>query len=310
MEVFGRYSPLVEPLSLDEAFVDMTGATGLFGPPAEMARRVKRDVLEATGGLTVSVGVSTTKYVDTVASDFRKPDGLTVVPHRGVGSFLRPLPVSRLWGAGPKASSRLEEAGLATIGDVARADPGRLERLLGSMGRHLWELANGTDPREVIPHRDARSVGREYTLEEDISGAEAIMPHLRRAADSVARRLRRHRLLAGGIRVKLKTARFKLHTRQAALDRPTDSARDLMAAASELLPHFDLGAPMRLVGLAAYELGGADSPAQGELFEDQARARARRLDRALDEVLDRFGDDALVRAEDLERGRSAADDDD
>ena len=153
-DVFHNYSPLVEPLSLDEAFIEMTGAEGLFGPPEEMARRIKRDVFRATNGLTISVGAATTKYVAKVASDFQKPDGLTVVPPNRVQAFLWPLPINRLWGIGGKSQKRIEKMGLRSIGDVARASKTVLIEELGSLGEHISLLANGEDDREVIPERD------------------------------------------------------------------------------------------------------------------------------------------------------------
>jgi len=297
MDVFGTYSPLVEPLSLDEAFIDMTGAEGLFGPPRQMALGIKRDVLEATGGLTVSVGVATCKFVAKVASDHEKPDGLVIVEPGEEREFLWPLPVKRLWGVGPKAEERLRELGLETIGDVARASVQHLERKLGSLGLHIHALAHARDMRDVIPERDARSVGAERTLDVDIVGEAAIVPHLRESADRVSRRLRKHGLLAGGVRVKLKTARFKLHTRQGPLRPPTDAYDELLAGAVALLEQFDLRQPMRLVGLAAFDLIGADGRPQQELFPDERRERSRRLDRALDAVHERFGDDAIHRGD-------------
>lgn len=299
MDVFHDFSPLVEALSLDEAFLDMTGAEGLFGPPEEMGRKLRAAVREAVG-LTASVGISTSKYVAKVASDFRKPDGLTVVPGDGVRSFLDPLPVQRLWGVGPKTVPRLHAAGLRTVGDVARASPSWLSARLGSLGPHVRTLALGEDPREVVPDRDGKSVGCEHTLEEDVLGATAIAPHLRHAADEVARRLRRSGQLARGVRVKLKTFEFAIHTRQKKLDEPTDSAGPLLEAALSLLPAFDLEEPMRLVGLSAFDIEDGDAPRQGELFVDPGVERRRALDRALDAVRDRFGDRALQRASDAD----------
>ncbi|MCA9560920.1 MAG: DNA polymerase IV, partial [Myxococcales bacterium] len=155
MEVFRDFAAKVEPLSLDEAFLDMSGAEGIFGSPTEMGRALKAAVFEATGGLNVSVGVSGTKFVAKVASDFDKPDGLTVVPPADMVDFLAPLPVKRLWGAGPKTVPRLEALGLRTIGDVARAELGWLEAKLGSAGAHFGRLARADDPREVTPGREA-----------------------------------------------------------------------------------------------------------------------------------------------------------
>ena len=294
MNVFHDFSPLVEPLSLDEAFLDMTGSERLFGPPHDMGRRLKAAVREATDGLTISVGASVTKFVAKIASDLHKPDGLTIVPPEEVHAFLAPLPLSRLWGVGEKTLPRIQALGLATIGDVAVA-PARVLASLGSLGAHLRRLAVGDDPREVIPDRDPKSVGAEVTLEQDVVGAEALRPYLVRSADTVARHLRADGWLAGGVRVKLKTARFRLITRQAPLQIPTDAARELFAAADAILAEFDLEVPMRLVGLAAYDLRPLDAPVQADLFLDPAHARARRLDHVVDTLKKRFGKDAVKR---------------
>lgn len=298
MEVFHTFSPVVEPLSLDEAFLDMTGAEGLFGPPEEMGRKVRAKVKEATG-LTVSVGVAPTKFVAKVASDYRKPDGLTVVPPEEVLSFLHPQKVSRLWGVGPKAEERLHRLGLFTIGDVYRADPARLARELGSLGVHVARLSRGDDPREVEPEREAKSVGSEVTLAEDVVGEEAIRPHLLHEADEVARRLRAAGLVARGVRVKLKTSRFRLHTRQGKLRQASASAPDLFAGAVPLLANFDLDEPIRLVGLAAFDLVPDASRGQGDLFAGPEQLRQARLDRTLDRLRERFGAGAVRRASDL-----------
>jgi len=301
MDAFATFTPLVEPLSLDEAFLDMSGSAQLFGTPEEMGRRIKSRVFEATGGLTVSVGVAATKFVAKVASDHRKPDGLTVVPPEDTLSFLSPLPLRRLWGVGPKAEEKLRRLGLRTIGDVGSSSPQLLGAALGSHGPHLVKLARGEDPREVEPSRDAQSVGCENTLERDVVGAEAIRPHLLRAADTVAERLRRQGVQARGVRVKLKTADFRILTRQVAIAKPTDSAAPLFVAAMALLPSFPSDEPIRLVGITGYDLVAAGGSGQRELFADPVvDPRSRDLDRALDRVHERFGRTALRRASDLE----------
>ncbi len=297
MEVFRDFAAKVEPLSLDEAFLDMSGAEGIFGSPAEMGRALKAAVFEATGGLNVSVGVSGTKFVAKVASDFDKPDGLTVVPPAQMVDFLAPLPVKRLWGAGPKTVPRLEALGLHTIGDVARADLGWLEAKLGSAGAHFGRLARADDPREVTPGREAKSIGWERTLETDIRTPAEITPHLRAAADEIARRLRKGELRARGVRVKLKTADFQIHTRQARLPTPAADAGPLYEGGVALLSHFELNAPLRLVGLTAYDLEEGDAPLQLDLFGQPAADRRGRLSAALDAVEARFGEGALRRSD-------------
>ena len=294
MEVFGRFSPAVEPLSLDEAFLDLTGAERLFGSPEAIGRRIRREVVEATDGLTVSVGISTTKFVAKVASDHRKPDCLTIVPGDRVAEFLAPLPVSRLWGVGEKTLPELERLGLRTIGDVARADRAALVRSLGALGEHIHRLALADDPRDVEPEHERKSLGSETTLGEDVVGEEAIRPLLRASATRVARGLRDERLVAGGVRVKLKTRDFRLLTRQMPLEIPTDNAVELEQAAFALLPGFDLRIPMRLVGLAAFRLTEAEA-GQRTLFPDETHERLRRLDRAVDALHDKFGRGSVKR---------------
>ncbi|MDE0457322.1 MAG: DNA polymerase IV [Chromatiales bacterium] len=304
METLGTFSPLVEPLSLDEAFVDMTGGEALFGAPCAMGEAVRRAVFEATQ-LTVSVGVSATKYVAKVASDRRKPDGLTVVGPAEVTGFLHPLPIDRLWGAGARTCARLRARGLDTIGDVAATPLDDLERWFGSLGTHIHALAHGRDDRAVIPERDAKSIGSENTLDTDIAGEAAIRPWLLRAVDTVARRLRAEGLTARGVRVKLRTADFRLHTRQATLGASTCATRPIVEAAEALLHEFDLRAPVRLVGVAAFDLregDGAGELHQLDLFDAPREEHDARLDRTLDVVHERFGEAALTRARHLDRG--------
>lgn len=298
MEIFGNFSPRVEALSLDEAFLDMTGAERLFGPPERMARALKDKVFERTK-LRVSVGAAPTKYVAKVASDFGKPDGLLVVPPDEVLRFLHPLPVKRLWGVGPKTQERLTALGLNTIADVARMPRDVLVRSLGSLGEHISALAAGIDPRGVESERESKSVGAEHTLSDDICGRKEIEPHLLSAADRVAHRLRKSGIKARGLRVKLKSFDFRLSTRQVMLDRPTDSADAFYAAARAILDEFDLDVPVRLVGLAGFDLVSAEAPEQQELFGGAERAKRAKLDRTLDAVWEKFGAGALKRGDDL-----------
>jgi len=293
MEALADFSPDVEALSLDEAFLDMTGSEHLFGPPARMGRRVK-DAIRAATGLTASVGVAATKYVAKVASDFAKPDGLTVVAPANTVAWLAPLPVARLWGAGPKTQQRLRDAGYQTIGQIAAADPAALERELGGLGRRFYSLAHGEDARDVAASQRAHSIGSDRTLARDVHRRADIVLHLHRAADEVGRRLRHRGCLAGGVRVKLKTADFRLMSRQRRLLRPTDVAALLHERAVALLDEFDDAGPFRLVGLAAYDLVRCTEAAQLDIFADGARQR--RLETAIDAVSARFGRNTVRRA--------------
>jgi DNA polymerase IV len=297
MRVFGDFSPDVEALSLDEAFIDMTGSERLFGSPEAIGRRIKDAVREATAGLTASVGVSGTKYVAKVASGYRKPDGLTVVAPSDARAWLAPLPVASLWGAGKKTSARLEAKGFRTIGDIAAADPRRLERSLGKLGARFHALACGEDFRHVEGARRARSLSCERTLNADVSARHEIEVHLRASADTVARRLRRRGLRAGGVRVKLKRTDFQILTRQRTLQAPSDVAAEFFAAARTLLDEIVAQGPFRLVGLGAFEIATEADEEQLGLPIDSRRVRA--LETALDSVAERFGAGAVQRAADL-----------
>lgn len=302
MEVFDDFSPAVEPLSLDEAFLDMTGATSHFGTPEQMGRRLKASVREATGGLAVSIGASGTKYVAKVASDYGKPDGLLVVPPDRARQFLAPLPVTRLWGVGPKTAPRFERAGLRTIGDVALASDDQLQAAIGNMGGHFQRMARAEDPRQVSRGFARKSVGSNRTLERDVRTREEVCRQLRRSAESVAGRLRAKQLLARGVVVRLKTSSHQGMTRQCRLPAPTDVAATLYEAGEPLLDRFPWDEAFRLVGLSAIDLvraqEGGTSQGQMDLFAGPARDR--RVEEALDLVRARYGHKAAVRATDLE----------
>lgn len=299
MKVFSDFSPEVEALSLDEAFLDMSGSEQLFGDPHSIGRRLKAAVRDATNGLTASVGLSGTKYVAKVASATRKPDGLTVVPPGQAKSWLAPLSVSWLWGAGPKTQARLQQLGLHTIGDVASADARFLSAKLGSAGLHFHTLAQAEDPRPVVGRRASKSIGSEHTLEEDVREKAVIKFHLRRSADTVGRRLRKKNYVAFGVGVKLKTADFQIVTRQHRLSEPTDVADKLYSVGVSLLDHIEQRGPFRLVGLVAYDLVDADTLMQLDLFG--ASARRRQLEVAIDGLVERFGTNVLCRADDLNK---------
>jgi DNA polymerase IV len=297
MKVFSDFSPDVEALSLDEAFLDMTGSEQLFGDPQSIGRRLKAAIREATGGLTASVGLSATKYVAKVASGCQKPDGLTVVPAEAAKAWLAPLPLSWLWGAGPKIQARLHQLGLRTIGDVAHADPRFLCAKLGSAGLHFYTLAQADDPRPVIGRRASKSIGSEHTLDEDVRVKADIKFHLRRSADTIGRRLRKKHYLAFGVGVKLKTADFQIVTRQQRLSEPTDVAERLYSVGIALLNHVDHPGPFRLVGLVAYDLVDINNVTQLNLFG--ASARHRQLEVAIDGLAERFGTNVVYRADEL-----------
>ena len=301
-EIFRRFTPLVEGLSLDEAFLDVTGTTRLFGPPRALAERLRREV-RAECGLACSVGIAPVKLVAKIASDVAKPDGLLEVPREGVRDFLAPLPVGRLWGVGAVAQARLEAAGLRTMGELAAAPQARLEALLGAWGLAVAKLARGEDVREVEPWREPVSYSEENTFAEDVADRERLERTLAAHAEAVARRLRRDQLAARSVVLKLKLARrvaagprgFRVLTRRETLAQPTDDGVEIAAVARRLLARAALREPVRLLGVGATNLVASAEP-QLALFEaPDTRQRRKRLNRALDDLRERFGAGAVVR---------------
>ena len=296
MKVFSDFSPDVEALSLDEAFLDMTGSENIFGGPESIGRRIKDAVREATG-LRASVGLSGTKYVAKAASAYRKPDGLTVVPPEEAKAWLAPLPVSWLWGAGPKNQARLHDLGLHIIGNVAAADAKFLYDKLGKAGLHFHTLAQAEDPRPVSGGRQSKSIGSEHTLEEDVRAKSDIERHLHRSADAIGRRLKKKSYVAFGVGIKLKTSDFQILSRQRRLCEPTDVTARLYSVGLDLLSKLQHPGPFRLVGMVAYDLVGIDHVAQLDMFSPLARQR--RLEMAIDALATRFGTDVVSRANDF-----------
>ena len=310
-EVFGRFSPRVEGISLDEAFLDITGTERLFGPPAEVARQLRAAVREKIG-LAASVGIAPVKLVAKIASDVAKPDGLLEVPIERVAEFLGPLPVGRLWGVGAVARGRLEVLGVRTIGDLVAADPRRLETEFGPWGLSVARLARGEDLREVEPWREPVSYSEENTFGGDVSDVQTLESTLIIHAEAVARRLRRDGLRARTVVLKLKLGRrerpgprgFPLLTRRLTLAEPSDDGAVLSQTACALLARAAPSEPVRLVGVGATGLVSADAD-QLDLFEAAApKQRARQLNRALDAIRDRFGDAAIARGGRPEAERS------
>jgi len=293
--IFRRYTPLVEPLSLDEAFLDVTASRALFGDAESIARAIKRQVREEVG-LTASAGVAPCKFAAKIASDLGKPDGLVTVPTDGVASFLAPLPVERMWGVGPKTAPKMRALGYASIGDFARATESALEEALGSWGIEVGRLARGDDDRDVIPNAPARSIGAEQTYEDDLVGAEAIVPTLLAHARRVASRLARANLWASTIALKVKYADFVLRTRRKTLPQPVQDTDAIHHAAVELLERIPLEARrVRLTGVSAS--GITDGRSSLELFPDVAAEKRRKLEEVTGLITDRYGNEnAITRA--------------
>lgn len=300
--IFRRYTPLVEPLSLDEAFLDVTASRELFGDGEATARAIKRDV-RGELELTASAGVAPCKFAAKVASDLGKPDGLLVVPAGGVGAFLAPLSVERMWGIGPKTAPRVRALGYETIGDLARAGESALERLLGSWGAHVARLARGEDDRDVEPDGLAHSVGAEATFEEDLVGIDVIARTLLDHASRVARRLVRAGLSARTVSIKIKYADFKLRTRRTTLVEPVHDTDAIHRAAVGLLARIPLeGRRVRLTGVSVSSL--VEGAPLRQLFADAAANKRQRLEEVTVRIAERFSDeDAVTRATLLDRSK-------
>jgi DNA polymerase-4 len=298
--IFRRYTPLVEPLSLDEAFLDVTAGRSLFGDGEATARAIKRDV-RGEVGLTASAGVAPCKFAAKIASDLRKPDGLVVVPKGGVAAFLAPLPIERMWGVGPKTAPKMRQRGLSTIGDLAAADPDEMAQVFGSWGGQMALLARGLDDREVDPHGAARSIGAEETYEHDLVDRDAIRRTLLDHASRVARRLVRNGLLARTVSIKVKYSDFSVGTRALTLPEPAQDTDAIYRAASALLDR--LPTASRRVRLTGVSVSGLSMGPPLLLLPDERTEKLRRIEEITARIATRFGDErTLTRATLLEGG--------
>ena len=289
MRIFDTFTPLVEPISLDEAFLDVTGAPA--GDGRTIGQAIK-DRIQTDVGLVVSVGVATNKLVAKVASDLRKPDALVVVEPGDEATFLAPLPVSRLWGVGPRVRQALADYGVTTIGQLAGVPEATLRRRFGRHGIELGHRARGTDPSPVVPGHAPKSIGHEHTFNTDVTERTGLEGTLLWLSESVAGRLRRHQMAAGGVQLKLRYEGFETLTRQATLPHPTTDAQVLRQVTHRLLDRtLQPGRAVRLIGITAISLVDAQ---QLTLFGDGQRVQ--RLAEATDAVREKFGDRAITRA--------------
>ena len=310
-EVFQRFTPLVQGLSLDEAFLDLSGSERLQGAPVQVGERLRAEVRAETG-LAVSVGIAPVKLVAKIASDLAKPDGLLEVAEGRVRDFLAPRPLRRLWGVGAVGEKRLREAGFATLGDLAGADRSELETRFGDFGAHVSRLARGEDDSPVEPGRAPVSYSEENTFERDISEREVLESVISQHAEAVARRLRRSGLQARTVFLKLKLARrvaagprgYPLLTRRSTLAEPSDDGATFARVARRLLRDAKLEQPVRLLGVGVSNLLRADRGQLGLFPVEEGEARSGRLNRAMDEIAERFGADKLVRGDAAHAGRA------
>ena len=292
--ILHAFTPAVEPLSIDEAFLDVTGSLRLHGDAVAIATKL-RVRIKAELGLTASVGVSFNKFLAKLASDLDKPDGLTVIGRGDIDRVLPPLPIRKIWGVGPKTAERLASLAIHTFGDVRRQTPERLTRICGVDGEHFHRLAFGLDDRPVTPDSEAKSISHEETFETDLMEPDAIRAVLLAQVEAVGARLRRHGLRAGEVRLKIRNGEFKTASRSHALGAPTDVTGELWHASRELFDAWVRSSfePVRLIGMTAGRLGHGGE--QLGLFDGPQRDRQRRLDGTVDRINARFGKRSIRR---------------
>lgn len=303
-EIFARFTPLVEGLSIDEAFLDLGGTERLHGPARKVAESIRAVVREELS-LTCSVGIASCKFIAKIASDQNKPDGLTEVALGTEQAFLDPLPIRKLWGVGPKTEEALRRYGIRTVGDIARLGQATLEREFGEHGRHLHRLSLGLDDREVTPGRERKQISHENTFHDDLTTRAEIEDWLLRQATRVADRLAAAGQQGRTVHVKLRDVAFTTWTRQVTLERPTAQTKAIFAAAKAIVGKFEAdglleGRRFRLTGLGVSDLMEGRAPRQLELLGEPNEAVEQRKGEAVQDVLSevrrRFGGKALFPA--------------
>ena len=299
--IFLSFTPLVEPLSLDEAFLDVHGCEGLFGPVPEIARQIKHRVRAETG-LIASVGVAPNKYLAKLASDYGKPDGFMVLSPDQVAAFLRPLPIGRIWGVGAKGERRLHDISIRTIGQITALPEKVLIDRFGEMGRHIWHLAHGLDDRTVVPDREAKSVSTETTFASDIGDRAVLRVWLLDLVDHLASRLRHEGIWTRTIDVKMRSSDFRTVTRSTTLREATNLTNAIWKAAVELFERSLANElmPVRLLGIGATKLT-RDPVVQSDLFEDNSHSQQSALDHAIDTIRGQFGSGSIRRGSLLDK---------
>jgi DNA polymerase-4 len=292
-DIFGRFTDLVQPLSVDEAFLDVSGCLRLFGSGEKIARDIRTAIQRETQ-LTASVGVAPNKFLAKLASDLNKPDGLTVITPEAIDTILPPLPITRIWGIGGKTAARLHGLGMRTFADLRRMDAAWFAQHLGSWGPRVRELIHGIDTRPVETDDQAKSIGQEQTFGVDLTDPDYVREVLLQQAEAVGERVRRQGVCAGRVTVKIRFGDFQTITRSHTLSSPTELTRDIYIAATDL---FDQWAnqqfqPVRLIGLQTSQF---TREAQLDLFEHAAQERLRKVDQAVDAIKARFGSTAIGR---------------
>ena len=292
-EILEQFTPLIEPLSIDEAFLDVTGSTGLFGPPQQIAQQIRKRVWKEAQ-LTASVGVASNKFIAKLASDQDKPDGLVVVPDDGVQAFLDPLPISRLWGVGKATLPRFEKLGIHTFGEARQLSEVEFRHSFDQAGEQFFRLVRGIDTRQVVPDREAKSISREVTFPVDLDDCEHLKGVLLGQTGQVARRLRRHNLQARTVTLKIRTGDFKTITRSRTLDVPTDETDAIWDTVAFLFDAWERqrSTAVRLIGMGVSQFS-TGSGHQLSLFGQKESALHRQIDKVMDEIRNRFDEGAI-----------------
>ncbi len=295
-EIFQRYTSLVEPLSLDEAFLDVSGSERLFGDGVTIAKAIKQSIRDELN-LPCSAGVAPNKFLAKVASDLEKPDGLTIVPADAVDDFLEPLSVSRVWGVGPKTEARLRPLGIDTVGQLRSLTKSQLDHAFGANGNHFWRLARGLDSRPVVPDRVAKSISHETTFSHDVDDADALRAWLRELTDQVGRRLRRHEIVGRTVKLKIRYDDFRTLSRSCTMQKPESSSEALWREVAPMLDRL-LTESQQAVRLLGMGIGQLSQPGkvQQQLFDGEETGRQRKLDKTLDSIHERLGTSAVKRA--------------
>jgi DNA polymerase-4 len=293
--IFKKYTPLVEPLSLDEAFLDVTASGKLFGNAEDIARKIRGEVFTETD-LTISAGVAGSKLVAKIASDINKPDGLTIVPVGKEAEFLAPLPIERLWGVGKKTRKALAMLGVKTIGDLAGLSLDLLEQKFGKHGRSMQYAALGLDKRDVETEHDTKSVGHEFTFDSDLIEIETIRRELLELAGMVAKRLRRYQFQGRTITLKVKYYDFRQITRASSIKDYTADSKRIFEEVLQLLKKTNAGhEPIRLLGISVSGLKLESGSHQQHLFQGMQTSKKRReINKALDEIQEKYGSNAIL----------------
>lgn len=294
--IFEEFTPIIEPLSLDEAFLDVRNTAHLFGGPIAVGNQIKTKIAQQLH-LPASVGIAPNKFVAKIASDLKKPNAFVTVLPEDVEAFLEPLPIERIWGVGTVTSSHLNKLSLRTIGDLKRLSREDLRSIAGNNAERFWALSRGMDQREVVPYRDAKSVSSETTFSEDIIDRELLEANLRWLVETVARRLRSHNWKGKGVELKVKYHDFQSISRSQMLDQPTDLTQDLWEAGKHLLRKKipDDHRPIRLIGFGVHHLAH-QTYEQLSLFDQPTREKNRELDKVTDTIAAKFGKHAILRA--------------